>query len=125
MPERVCQHCSEIFVANRKDQKYCKKKCRDRASAKRTGADKRSNKKRWRKVKYGIENWEWETLKENGCFICGSLDNLVVDHDHITKKVCGCLCHSCNTGLGFFKENPDLLYSAIHYLKTTQKTPKE
>lgn len=45
-----------------------------------------------------------ETRKnKNGKF------RLSIDHDHKTNKVRGLLCHWCNTRLGFFKDNINLL----------------
>lgn len=41
-----------------------------------------------------------------------------VDHDHTTGKVRGLLCHHCNTALGLFDENPDLMEKAAVYLET-------
>lgn len=39
-----------------------------------------------------------------------------IDHCHKTDIVRGLLCGSCNKGLGFFKDSPNLLYKASDYL---------
>lgn len=52
------------------------------------------------------------------CVICQcSLDEPCIDHNHKTGKVRGLLCSLCNSGLGYFKDNPSLLYYALEYLK--------
>ena len=57
--------------------------------------------------------------QNNKCAICKKEEcrNLAVDHDHKTGKIRGLLCLNCNTGLGSFKDNLDLLLKAINYLK--------
>lgn len=47
----------------------------------------------------------------------GKICRLAVDHCHSTGKIRGLLCHSCNTGIGKFMDNKDLLLAAIEYLK--------
>jgi hypothetical protein len=50
--------------------------------------------------------------QDGGCAICGALPavrDLAVDHDHKTGAVRGLLCMSCNTGLGHFHDDPELL----------------
>lgn len=42
---------------------------------------------------------------------------LSLDHDHSTKYIRGLLCDACNTGLGFFRDNPDYLLIAVYYLQ--------
>ena len=53
----------------------------------------------------------------NECVICGSVKNIVVDHDHKTQKVRGPLCQHCNFGLGHFRDDPELLELAAMYLR--------
>ena len=63
--------------------------------------------------------------QQNGCcLICGIHQTelkktLHVDHNHETGKVRGLLCHNCNHGIGFFKDNPAFLTNAIDYLGKT------
>jgi len=40
----------------------------------------------------------------------------VVDHCHKTNKIRGILCSKCNTGLGDFKDQKELLFKAFTYL---------
>lgn len=65
-----------------------------------------------------------------GCAICGAPDGdgsgrrLHVDHDHSCcpgDRACGkcnrgLLCKACNTGLGGFRDDPNLLKGAVRYL---------
>ena len=65
-------------------------------------------------------------VHQNGlCAICGSPETrklhgrhkrLAVDHCHKTGEVRGLLCGSCNTALGLFREDLDILASATSYL---------
>lgn len=65
-------------------------------------------------------------VKPNKFFVCpicekGSIPditaNLVIDHNHDNGTAREWLCDSCNTGLGRFKDNVELLEKAINYLK--------
>jgi hypothetical protein len=42
---------------------------------------------------------------------------LSIDHCHETGKVRGLLCDACNTGIGRFSDQVDLLQKAIDYLE--------
>ena len=64
-----------------------------------------------------------ETVKE--CVICGSTENLVVDHCHKTNIVRGMLCNHCNRGLGHFKDDPELLEFARMYLLGYSQSPED
>ncbi len=82
------------------------------------------------KNKYGMNESDYiEMLKEqNGvCAICGKpeLKNarnglpapLYIDHDHKNDRVRKLLCSKCNSGLGMFNDDPDLLIRAAEYLR--------
>lgn len=75
--------------------------------------------------KYKISQEEIEQLAEKQqhcCAICGTnkpngrTNEFVVDHCHNTGKVRGLLCHPCNSGIGMFKDEVDILNKAILYL---------
>jgi hypothetical protein len=79
-----------------------------------------------RKTTFGITTEQFNELenKQNGvCAICKKKNlrrttkDLHIDHNHITNKIRGLLCHNCNTGLGLFKENIELLLIAVQYLR--------
>lgn len=57
--------------------------------------------------------------QEGSCGICGEVGSLHIDHNHITGKVRGLLCQTCNWGLGQLKgdKGTDLLQNAIRYLE--------
>src|SRR3990167_5004624 len=73
---------------------------------------------------YGITLGEYETLsalRSGTCWICGRPGikrGLNIDHDHRTGLVRGLLCHKCNRGLRWFRDNPADLRSAAEYLET-------
>lgn len=69
---------------------------------------------------YGITPTEYDFLlatQDEHCAMCPSADRLVVDHCHDTGRVRGLLCHACNVGIGFLRDDPAILRSAIRYLE--------
>ncbi|MFI0738473.1 endonuclease VII domain-containing protein [Streptomyces sp. NPDC021100] len=69
---------------------------------------------------YGISEAEREEMiKEQGgvCCICLSARPVHVDHCHVTDKVRGVLCFSCNAALGQFKDRPDVMRRAAEYVE--------
>lgn len=80
--------------------------------------------KRQLKIYYNISVEDYDTMLryQNGlCAICSmpSPDNrrLSIDHDHSTGKVRALLCRKCNSGLGYFGDNLDVISKAAEYLK--------
>ena len=73
-----------------------------------------------------LEEYNIRLFNQKGCCaICNTHHTIIhektgkslhVDHCHTTGKVRGLLCHQCNSGLGNFKDNIDLIKSAINYL---------
>lgn len=47
----------------------------------------------------------------------GSISELALDHCHKTNRVRKFLCHNCNTMLGLFKDDIEIIQSAIQYLQ--------
>lgn len=80
---------------------------------------------------YGITLEQYVALlveQEGKCAVCRKIPEtkraLAVDHDHgccpgkrsCGKCIRGLLCTSCNTGLGNFRDSPELLAAASAYL---------
>ena len=87
------------------------------------------------RMKFGIGVDDYNAMLENqgyGCAICktpfGGVHmrspdkekhkehRLVVDHCHETGRIRGLLCRKCNTAIGLFSDDADLLGNAIDYL---------
>lgn len=106
---RICKPCNtekqRIYRKDRREQIYC------------------YNRKRNLKEKFGITLEDYARMfeEQNGvCKICLTNENkrmLAVDHCHETGIVRGLLCTCCNTALGKFKDDKELLMRAIEYLE--------
>lgn len=84
----------------------------------------------WTQYRIRLTDYNALLLKQGGgCAICGdppdlAYRGLAVDHDHTCcpgEKSCGkcirgLLCTSCNLGISYFREHPQLLASAMEYL---------
>jgi hypothetical protein len=72
--------------------------------------------------KFGITIEDYERMLEEQdgvCAICGCTPGkrlFAVDHCHDTDRIRRLLCSNCNTGLGMFQDDPDLLMAAAAYL---------
>lgn len=69
--------------------------------------------------KYGLTPEEYDEMmeKQNGlCAICQKRPAKYVDHCHDTNVVRGILCPGCNTAIGQFEDDLEIINRAIHYL---------
>ena len=91
-------------------------------------------KEEWRRYTYGMTPGQFDDMiknQNNKCTICINEfnENIKflkphVDHDHQTGKIRSLLCGYCNFALGHVKENINILYNIINYLKE-HKTDKQ
>ena len=102
-----CRICSRLWKPSPEAIKIARKRTREWNRFKATG--------------FTPEDFKTK-LKEQGgvCAICGTDDpgklDFCADHDHKTGTKRGVLCRKCNTGLGHFKDNIEVMERAIMYL---------
>jgi hypothetical protein len=102
--------------------------------------DKNPDKQHATEIKraYGISIEEYNQLlikQECKCAICDKQHDpsakrgrLYVDHNHkgpkarsgVKTEIRGLLCNACNSAIGYFKDDVELLQKAIDYLKKTK-----
>lgn len=99
--------------------------------------DYRKNKHLQRKYGITVEEFnEFVNFCDNKCAICNKeelsihpqskqLQPLSLDHDHKLGHIRGLLCTKCNQGLGYFKDNIELLQNAITYLNAYKEVIEE
>jgi len=112
-PEKIKAQNRRYYIRN-KDK---------RAKYQAENKERISNRDYWYRIKktYGITKEDyWQMFDEQGgcCPICKASDvSMCVDHNHETGTVRGLLCGPCNKGIGFLKDNIDILNNAIEYLE--------
>ncbi|MFD8496224.1 endonuclease VII domain-containing protein [Amycolatopsis sp. NPDC059657] len=98
--------------------------CARQAAALRHQATRDAARNRRYLNRYGITAADVDELRAQQryrCAVCGRHEDrlplgLMVDHDHVSGTVRALLCHSCNAGIGHFRESPEILRAAIAYL---------
>ena len=118
MKTKICSKCDtekslDSFGSNRRTKDGLQAYCKECVSSKSL------------KERYGITLEDYDRMLEDQggcCKICGTDEpgggngRFHVDHNHSTDEVRGILCNSCNTGLGRFKDSPEVLLKAATYL---------
>lgn len=108
-------------------QARCKKCVQD--GWKSAAGRKTTWRKRHLKTLYGLSLEQYERMvagQDNRCAICkeqeqsigtgGVVKRLAVDHDRETGVIRGLLCQNCNTAIGKFRHDPQLLFAAADYV---------
>jgi hypothetical protein len=70
----------------------------------------------YHRTKYGMSAEEAQKMRDKGCEICGSTEDIHIDHDHTTGVVRGPLCSKCNQAIGLLDEDIYRLKAAIDYI---------
>jgi hypothetical protein len=117
-PRHICKECrkqeSKEWYANNKEHK---KELSQRYKHVKKDKDLQAT--------YGIDLETYHRMlaqQNKRCKICHTHQEdlkraMCVDHDHITGKVRGLLCDTCNRSLGLLKDNVNTLMRAVDYLQ--------
>jgi hypothetical protein len=133
---RVCRTCDErkplvafpLVNTGKHRRRRCKVCVENRRKELRLADPERyreMDKFRAIRLKYDLTPEAYVSLVDSqggACAICSTSLSATartphVDHDHATGDVRGVLCFLCNTALGKFRDDPDLLRAAIAYLE--------
>jgi hypothetical protein len=121
-----CKECKNKSTAewrNRNKKEWNAYMRKHRAEHPLSEKAKRQQRNRLLKVRYGIDNDEYEAMLERqhlACALCYKHKtvynrNFSIDHDHITGKVRALLCGGCNAAIAIL-DDPIKLAKAQAYL---------
>ena len=126
------------YYADPKKREAYNRKRRKARAAKAKAAKKRKSKKYILAKRnsdlrrsYGITHDDYLVMLESQqkkCAICETRKPgtgkkyFSVDHNHDTNAIRQLLCSACNTGLGQFRDNLELLRKAVAYLEQHEET---
>jgi hypothetical protein len=88
--------------------------------------NKKAVKLRMIERKYGLDEDAYLDMLDGGCEVCGSVQNLCVDHDHsccpVNSATCGkcirgILCRRCNMVEGVFKNDAKNIKNLVKYMQ--------
>lgn len=122
-PKKICNICHKLldtsmFARNQNakgDRSVRRPSCQQCRRQLEGVNAKPSEKAKWLKTKPQNEPFE--------CPICGKrtiagiTSKVVLEHNHRTGEVRGWVCDSCNTGIGRFKDDIELLKRAIKFIE--------
>jgi len=127
----ICKKCNiekpeESFSFKNKmaNKRYtsCKPCVNKERNDRRRGTDRKAERI---KFQYKINFDEYKNLVKDGCSVCGSHENLSVDHDHRCcpsyRNTCGncirgVLCRKCNIAEGILGSDPSRIRALADYV---------
>lgn len=131
-----CKPCNRALVSKWRAENPEKEKAKQAKYYSENTADAKARMANYKKAnqskirtlnlkKYGITLAQYEQMfadQAGCCAICKTHQSefsksLAVDHCHTSGKVRGLLCGLCNTALGSMRDSPEILASAINYLR--------
>lgn len=121
--KKICNVCHKLkktteFVKNqnaKNNRSVRRPSCKDCRTKMEGVGISRTDRVEWLKKKPHNEPFECPVCKKRT--IADVTSKVVLEHDHRTGKPGGWICDSCNTGLGRFKDDVELLKSGIEFLK--------
>lgn len=121
----TCRECGALLTG--RQRVACSIPCREKSNAQRYH---KNHVEQYReghlRRRYGLTVEIYKQMLEQQHYVCAicnredSLGNLSVDHDHETGKVRALLCRECNSGLGKFDDDAELLERAARYVRLFQ-----
>lgn len=117
-----CRQCFKDYRQENKEELSAKQKAWRAANPEKIKEWDKIYSRRKRLKQYGMTEEDYALMVEaqDGlCPICFQRpkDQLVVDHCHDTGAVRGLLCRLCNSSMGGFRDDPQLLRRAADYLE--------
>ncbi len=123
-PKKICNICHKLKKTtefaknqnaknNRSVRRPSCQKCRKQLEGVNISS---AEKNKWSKSKPVDEPFECPVCSKRT--IAGITSKVVLEHDHRSGKVRGWVCDSCNTGIGRFKDDKELLKKAIKFIES-------
>lgn len=124
-----CRHCGLSFIKNHPNDRYCSDLCRAEQKKVLSQVFKKKYpekaKEYHNRCLYRLEPEEYQDLIKDGCEVCGTKENLVVDHCHETGKVRGCLCNDHNLALGKLGDSSYMVSRLLGYIREREHAPQK
>lgn len=131
MTTRICKGCNEVkdlecFSTNKCGKFGRHSRCMPCCTIQRRKWSNRTGHARGIKRRYDMTLDQFNTIlaqQDNRCAICRGAapkgKNWHVDHNHISGKIRGILCSTCNRGIGWLNADKgvETLLAAIEYVR--------